>query len=140
MAKYFTIKELTYSATARKYGIDNTPNETVLQHMEELMDFMDGAREKWGSALIVTSGYRCEELNTRVDGAKTSAHKSGYAMDIVPANNKKVEFFEFMKEYLQDKEFDELLLEKSAKSIWIHFALKSSQGKQRRKIRTLQVQ
>ena len=139
--QHFKAKEIIYSKTAEKNNIDNYPkDEEVICNLNYTLQRLNEIREGFGSPIYINSGYRCEELNTRVDGAKTSAHKSGYAMDIVPANNKKVEFFEFMQEYLQDKEFDELLLEKSAKSMWIHFALKSSQGKQRRKIRTLQVQ
>lgn len=139
MGKYFKLSELTYSATAKKYNIDNTPNETETKHIEELIAFMDGVRAAWGSALIVSSGFRCEELNIKVGGVKTSGHRVGYAVDLVPANNKKMQFFEFMKTYLEDKDFDELLLETNSKgSTWIHFSLKSSQGKQRRKIKILE--
>ncbi len=139
MGKYFKVSELTYSATAKKYNIDNTPNETELKHIEELIVFLDGVRAAWGSALIVSSGFRCEALNIKVGGVKTSGHRVGYAVDLVPANNKKMQFFEFMKSYLEDKEFDELLLETNSKgATWIHFSLKSSQGKQRRKIKILE--
>lgn len=141
MGKFFTVKELTASSTARKYGIDNTPQDAeIIEHIEELIEFMDGVRAAWGGPLIVTSGYRCPQLNEKVGGAKTSAHLTGYALDIVPSNNKKDKFFLFFKEYLKDKDFDELLLEKGSNGrIWIHFALKSIQGKQRKKIKTLEV-
>jgi hypothetical protein len=44
-----------------------------------------------------------------------------------------------MKEYLKDKDFDELLLESNSKgSVWVHFALKSATGKKRRKIKILE--
>lgn len=140
MGRFFKITELTYSATAKKYGIDNTPTEAEIQHMEELIEFIDDVREKWGSALLVSSGYRSEELNFKVGGAKTSAHRTGYAVDIVPANNQKENFYEFMQEYLKDKDFDELIFETNSQGgSWIHFALKSVQGKQRRKIKNLKV-
>lgn len=140
MGKYFSIKELTYSSTARKYNIENTPTDVEIEHIEELINFLDGVRAAWGSALIVSAGFRCEELNEKVGGVKTSAHKTGYAVDLIPANNKKMKFFEFMKTYLEDKNFDELILEtNSSGSVWIHFALKSIQGKQRRKIKMLEV-
>lgn len=139
MAKYFKLSELIYSATAKKYGIDNTPNEEEKAHLEELIEFLDGIRVAWGSALLVSSGFRCEELNTKVGGAKTSAHRVGYGVDLIPANNKKGKLFEFMKEYLKDKDFDELILESNAQgSVWCHFALKSASGKQRRKIKILE--
>ena len=141
MGKFFTVKELTASSTARKYGIDNTPQDAeIIEHIEELIEFMDGVRAAWGGPLIVTSGYRCPQLNEKVGGAKTSAHLTGYALDIVPSNNKKDKFFLFFKDYLKDRDFDELLFEKNnSGSIWIHIALKSIDGKQRRKIRTLEV-
>ena len=140
MSKFFSLKELIASTEAYKRKIDNTPGEEEKAHLEELMEFMDGIRSAWGSAIIVTSGYRCPELNEAIGGAKTSAHLTGYALDIVPANNKKKEFFEFCKEYLKSRDFDELIFEKNSKgAIWCHIALKSIQGKQRKKIKTLEV-
>lgn len=139
MGRFFTQKELIASTEAYKRKIDNTPGEEEKAHLEELIEFMDDIRSAWGSAIIVTSGYRCPELNEAVGGAKKSAHQTGYAVDCVPANNKKKEFFEFCKEYLKDKEFDEMLLERNSRgSIWIHFALKSIDGKQRKKIKVLE--
>lgn len=139
MAKsYFTINELTYSSTAKKHGITNIPNGEQTSNLNELIDFLNPMRAAWGSAIIVSSGFRCEELNELVGGAKTSGHKYGWAVDLVPANNKKLKFFDWMKEYLKDKNFDELILESNAQgSTWIHFSLKSSQGKQRRKVKIL---
>lgn len=140
MRKYFTLQELTYSATAKKYNIDNTPTEEVKENLNELIEFLDGVRKAWGSALLVSSGYRCEELDEKIGGVKTSAHRIGFAVDLVPANNKKMKFFEFMKEYLKNKEFDECLLESNSQgAVWLHFALKSIQGKQRKKIKMLEV-
>ena len=140
MSRFFTQKELIASTEAYKRKIDNTPGEEEKAHLEELMEFMDGIRSAWGSAIIVTSGYRCPELNEAIGGAKKSAHQTGYAVDCVPANNKKKEFFEFCKEYLKDRDFDELLFERNSKgAIWCHIAIKSIDGKQRRKIRTLEV-
>ena len=141
MSKFFSLKELIASTEAYKRKIDNTPGEEEKEHLEELMEFMDDIRCAWGSAIIVRSGYRCPELNEAVGGSKKSAHQAGYAVDCVPANNKKKEFFEFCKEYLKSRDFDELLFEKNSKgSIWCHIALKSIDGKQRRKIRTLKVE
>lgn len=140
MSKYFRLSELTYSETAYKNKIDNTPNQEEREHLEELMEFMDGFRAYWGGPLLVSSGFRCEALNTLVGGAKNSSHRYGWGVDFVPANNKKMECYEKFQEYLKDKEFDELLLERNSRGkIWLHFALKSYQGKQRRKIRTLEV-
>lgn len=138
MGKYFKVSEFTYSSAAKKHNIDNSPTEEIKEHIEELIEVLDDVREGWGSAILVNSGYRCTELNTKVGGVKTSAHQTGWAADIVPANNQKAKLFEFMKKYFKDKEFDELLLEKKSGSTWIHFALYSIQGKQRKKIRVIE--
>ena len=135
---YFSIAEMVRSDTAKKYGIDNTPSDEIKRNLEVFIDtVLDPIREAWGSPIIVSSGYRCEELNDKVGGSKNSGHKYGWAGDLLPSNNKKREFFEFFKEYVKDKSFDELLLEKSGKSIWIHFSLYSYQGKQRKKVKEL---
>lgn len=140
MSKFFSLKELIASTEAYKRKIDNTPNDEEKAHLEELMEFMDGFRAFWGGPLLVSSGFRCEKLNEVVGGVKTSGHRHGWAVDFVPSNNKKLECFEAFKEYLKDKEFDELLLERNSRGkIWLHFALKSYQGKQRKKIKQLEV-
>lgn len=139
MAKYFTLKEMTYSDTAKKYGIDNTPSASVIEHLKELMEFLDGLREAWGSGIRVTSGYRGTVVNLLVGGSPTSVHPVGYAADLQPVNGKMKEFKKFCKEYVQDKMFDQLLLEKSKKTEWVHIGLKNRSGKQRKQIKNMDV-
>lgn len=94
--KYFTITELTKSATATRLKIDNTPNETVIRNLTELIEkVLDPLREAYGRPIIVTSGYRCEKLNKAVGGAPTSQHRYGQAADIrsvsdSPKDNKEI--------------------------------------------------
>ena len=94
--KYFTITELTKSATASRRGIDNTPSSTIKANLTELVDkILDPLREAWDSPIIVTSGYRCQQLNKAVGGAKSSQHIYGQAADIrtvsdKPYDNKKL--------------------------------------------------
>lgn len=94
--KYFTISELTKSATASRRKIDNTPSATVIANLTALVDnILDPLREAWGAPIIVTSGYRCVRLNAAVGGVKTSQHTLGQAADIrtvsdKPADNKRL--------------------------------------------------
>ena len=37
--KYFTLNELTRSDTARRKGIDNTPDEQIISKLEELVRY-----------------------------------------------------------------------------------------------------
>ena len=81
--KYFTIKELTRSDTARHLGIDNTPPASAVMALNELVDHvLDPLREAWGGPIHVNSGYRCPELNKIVGGTPTSQHQRGEAADI----------------------------------------------------------
>lgn len=116
MSKYFTLEEMTYSDTAKKYGIDNTPPQSVIAHLNELMEFMDGLRAAWGSPITVTSGYRSEYLNSKVGGSPTSVHKRGFACDTTPKNGRMKEYKKFVVEYLKDKSFDQALIEKNSKT------------------------
>ena len=85
--KHFKIEEFTYSITAQHLGIDNTPSKEAVTNLELLVSrVLDPLREAWGSPIIVTSGYRCPELNARVGGARTSYHLRGMAADIRPKN------------------------------------------------------
>jgi hypothetical protein len=73
--KYFTLYELTKSATASRCGIDNTPTEAIIKNLHELVvNVLDPLRLAWGQPIIVGSGYRCPKLNKLVGGAKNSQH------------------------------------------------------------------
>ena len=80
---YFTISELTASATALREGIDNRPSKCAFHLLHVLVDqLLDPIREAWGAPIIVSSGYRCKELNALVGGVKNSHHLLGCAADI----------------------------------------------------------
>ena len=94
--KYFTIHELIKSATAKRHGISNIPNEEQRLNLKRLVEnILDPLRERWGAPIIVDSGYRCPRLNTIVKGSATSQHLLGQAADIRtvsddPEENKKL--------------------------------------------------
>ena len=81
---YFTISELTASATALREGIDNRPSKCANQLLHVLVDqLLDPIREAWGRPIIVSSGYRCKQLNALVGGVQHSHHILGCAADII---------------------------------------------------------
>ena len=94
--KYFSLPELTRSATARRLGINNAGDATVRSRLTSLVEHvLDPLRELWGAPIIVTSGYRCAALNKAVGGAASSQHVRGEAADIRalsdnPADNKRL--------------------------------------------------
>lgn len=132
--KYFSISELTHSTKAKELNIDNTPfSYSIIDNLTDLAEnLLDPIREAWGEPLIITSGYRSDALNKAVGGSKTSAHRFGLAVDVVPKDMAKYdEFVAFVKGFLKDKEYDQLILEKKGGSRWLHIGYKSMDGKQR---------
>ena len=82
--KHFTIQELTASATALREGIDNRPTECAFHLLHVLVEqLLDPVREAWGKPILVSSGYRCKQLNELVGGVTHSHHILGCAADII---------------------------------------------------------
>ena len=86
-SSYFTISELTASATALRESIDNRPSKCAYHLLHVLVEqLLDPIREAWGEPIVVSSGYRCKELNTLIGGVKNSHHLLGCAADIIAGN------------------------------------------------------
>lgn len=82
--KYFTIKELTKSATAEKYGIENLATNEVVENLTKLTELvLDPLREQLGKPVKLTCAYRSKEVNKKVGGHPDSHHIYGCAADIV---------------------------------------------------------
>jgi len=81
---HFSINELTFSETATRNNIDNTPNDNQLDNLFITAMEMENVRELLGNNFInVSSGFRNLELNTLLGSKKTSSHILGLACDFV---------------------------------------------------------
>ena len=109
-------------------------NPIIISHLQQLINFLNPLREAWGSAIKVTSGYRCKRLNDMVGGSKTSSHMIGYGVDLIPTNGKMDAFKKFIIDYMKTHVFDQCIIEKSGKTEWIHIGLYNAKGQQRRMI------
>ena len=128
--KYFTLQELCNSATAKRKGIDNTPDESVKRNLTLLVEnILDPLREAWGEPIIVTSGYRCGRLNKAIGGAKKSQHMTGHAADIRTVSDKPSEnrrLFEKIRELKLP--YDQLIDEYGYN--WVHVSYSSRNRRQ----------
>jgi len=133
---YFELKEFVVSDTASKKGIDNTPTFEVVAHLDELRKtILDPMRAAWGSALVVTSGYRCKKLNSAVGGVSNSAHLTGYAADIRPSDKRRTaKFVLWAAGWLEDNrvKYDQAIDENVKGERWLHIAVRDNNGRQRR--------
>lgn len=123
-----SLAEATYSATALRKGIANTP---TAQHIKSLkavaMNIFQPCRDYFGKPLAVTSGYRSQELNDLIGGSKRSQHSKGEALDLdadVYGGLTNRELFEYIKDNL---DFDQLIYEfgDDENPDWVHCSYKS---------------
>ncbi len=131
--KYFTIEELTKSATATRLKIDNTPTAEVVKNLTALVDnTLDPLREIYGKPIRVTSGYRCPRLNKAVGGVANSQHLTGQAADLCQGSREENRrLFVYLEQYCV---FDQLLWENGGQ--WLHVSYRAD-GKNRQQVKHL---
>ena len=120
LSKHFTLDEFIKSATATRLGIDNTPDEKVLNCIQALVDnVLEPLRVHYGRPIIITSGYRCPKLNKVVGGSSTSQHVIGQAVDIRSVSDSREDNKELFDMILEMKlPFDQLINEFGYD--WVH--------------------
>ncbi len=120
----FTLKELTKSDTATRLGIDNTPDEAVIESLRLLCEnILQPVRDHFGKPVKISSGYRSPELNSSpaVGGSKTSDHCKGQAVDFEIDGVPNPELAEWIESNLK---YSQLILEfytqGQPNSGWVH--------------------
>lgn len=126
----FTLREFTFSQTAISKGIDNTPTSTEIERLRKLcQQILQPARDGLGVPLRISSGFRSEELNRAIGGARNSAHRLGYAADVVPSNG---DTRALAKWVVDNCPFDQVILEYGTlnRPSWIHISADPRNRKQ----------
>ena len=88
--------------------------------------------------IIINSGYRSEAVNKAVGGVANSNHLTGCAVDIhVLGKEQAIRYACILLDIADEsqEDFDELLIEQTSKSLWIHFAVRPFSN--RRKVRLM---
>jgi hypothetical protein len=139
LSPHFTLGELT--KTSVKTADGNIPSHVHIENLKRLCGWLEMLRDEWNKRygegndpIFINSAYRSEAVNRAVDGASNSNHLSGCAADIrclgiEQALRYAVILLDISDESKED--FDELLIEKSAKSIWVHFAVRPKENRRR---------
>lgn len=118
LSKNFRLSEFIRSAAADNNNIHQqfTIELNVLTNLIYLIrTLLQPLREIIGPVNI-SSGYRCEKLNTIIGGAKLSQHLYGQAVDFICSDREKAILF------LKSKTFDQLIIYDS----FIHVSLTTS--------------
>jgi hypothetical protein len=122
ISQHFSYAELTFSQTAARKGIDNTPPAEAIEELRRLCSvILEPLRTMVSCALHVDSGYRSALLNVAVGGAKDSAHLDGRAADLVPIGLDLRTFFDIVRN--STLPFDQVIIECDA---WVHVSIAPS--------------
>ena len=129
LSNNLSVKEVTKSNTAKRFGIDNRPTIEHLQNLKAIaLNIFQPARNHFKKPIFVSSGYRSEDLNEKIGGSKTSQHSKGQALDLDAhtfggLTNK--ELFDFISEHL---EFDQIIWEfgTNEEPDWVHVSYVSN--------------
>jgi len=124
-----TYAEAIHSETAKRKGIDNTPNPTQIEAMKLVAEKIFQPLREWVGGLIkVNSFFRSVELNEAIGGSKTSQHCKGQAIDIddVYGHKTNAEMYHWIKENL---DFDQMIWEfgTDTQPNWIHVSYVSKE-------------
>ena len=99
-----------------------------------------GGEKDTEEPIIISSGYRSQELNKKVGGSPTSNHLTGCAVDIrVYGVEQAMRYAVILMDYADEtkQDYDELLIERNRSGgYWLHFAVRPKDN--RRKTKFLQ--
>jgi len=148
LSEHFTLREFEQSETAKKYGIDNSVPSKYIPVLQQLCkEVLEPLRSFVGQPIIISSGYRCNQLNIKVGGAYASQHTLGEAADIqLPLtsytawdDNKKHTDLETARKWFDWIEthcdFDQLIMETcNGKDYWIHVSCRRNRRANRHQV------
>ncbi len=123
LSKNLSLAEVIKSTTAKRLGIDNTPDEWTIGNLKAIAEHVfQPLRDAFQCPIYVSSGYRSADLNSAIGGSKRSQHVQGRALDLdadVYGRCTNAQIFNWIKESL---EFDQLIWEFGDESNpnWVH--------------------
>ena len=134
ISNHITYAESIHSNTAKRKGIDNTPNPTQVENMKVLAEKIFEPLRSWvGGPIKVNSFFRSPELNEKIGGSKTSQHCKGQAIDIDDVYKYKTnaEMYHWVKENLN---FDQMIWEfgTDMNPNWVHISYVSEEDNRNR--------
>ena len=125
LTRNFTYEELCHSNVAERRGINNRPRtkeeeKRVIENLKALcMEVLQPLRDFLGKPVVISSGYRCAELNKAVGGVRNSQHMKGEAADIHVENTEHL--LKIMHFIMDETDFDQVIWERNrAGTQWVH--------------------
>lgn len=133
LSEHFTLYEMIHSTTAEKYDIYNMPNQYMISNLTLLCkDILEPIRERYGKPIIITSGYRSEELNKRIGGAKNSDHRYACAVDMKAKDGNNKELWDVIMLLVQARAIEARQIIDEKNLTWIHISRNNKHNGYRR--------
>ncbi|HML29174.1 MAG TPA: D-Ala-D-Ala carboxypeptidase family metallohydrolase [Hyphomicrobium sp.] len=114
LTPHFHLSEFTYSETAKRLGIDNTPPPEIVWRIAQTAFALETLRAAvYRKSVIVMSGWRSAAVNTAVGGTDTSDHMTGWAADYRVAGTTAMPAAKAARDFLLSSRmpFDQLIYE-----------------------------
>ncbi|STZ77336.1 D-Ala-D-Ala carboxypeptidase family metallohydrolase [Bergeriella denitrificans] len=132
ITEHFSLAELTRSDTAKRRGLNNTPNANELANIKKTAAELEKIRAYVEAPIVVSSCFRSAAVNRAVGGSSTSAHRYGSAADIDAVGYTSPELARKILE-MRDKgliKFDQLILEfpERGAGAWVHIGFRWNSG------------
>ena len=137
LSKHFQLHEFEKSSTATRLGIKNKAGSGEIKNLTDLCyAVLEPVRAKFEKPIMVTSGYRSEELCVAIKSSKTSQHTKGQAVDFEIAGVSNLQLAIWIE---NNCDFDQLILEfwkeeEGANSGWVHCSY--NEGSNRKQVLT----
>ena len=130
MDRQVSLKELLFSETATRLGINNTPTDEILINLQTLIyEVIEPIINKFGD-IKITSGYRSPELCLKIGSSIKSQHCLGMAVDCEVLGIPNKELADWV---VNNLEYDQVILEFWEKdkinSGWVHISYCSTNRK-----------
>jgi len=137
ISKHISYREGVYSITAKRLGLDNTPNDEQLDNMELVAEEVFELLRAWvGGPIKINSFFRSPKLNTAIGGSSKSQHCKGQAIDIDDTFGRatNAEMYHFIKDNL---DFDQIIWEfgDDDNPDWVHVSYVSPDKNRNRCLR-----
>lgn len=128
LTPHFTIEELAGTSNAQYKKLNLLKAQEHMGKMYMLAGFAERVREIIGKPLIITSGYRCPELNKAIGGALTSQHIFCEAIDFVVKGLRPEDIFNRI--VTSDLKYNQIIIERNKSgSQWVHISIGSYKQK-----------
>ena len=149
LSQHYTLGEMTKTGT----GIPNIPSRVSIENLRNICEnWLEEMRYDYNTLyclkpgedyetsqsvepVVITSGFRSEDVNRAVGGSPTSNHLSGCAVDIRCAGfEQAVRYATILLDIADDtrQDYDELFIErKKGGRYWLHFAVRPEDNRRK---------